>query len=173
MVVVGWQMSKKIRFHARLFLPSLIFVAIGIGWISVAIQRINDPRNYLSLSEMPLQQEHVMLKFILGGIAGGLGGVTLIFLSACLERVKKKWQSWLLWGLIAMEIVIGHMIIGGIPRSAGPRVQSDVAIAWAPFRISFTAGLPISFGITLAFLVVSRLVKRQDVIANLLKSENL
>lgn len=166
-------MSKGTRFYVGFFLPSMILIAIGIGWISIAAHRINDPRNYLSLSDMPLQQKHVTLKFILGGIAGGFGGTTMTFLCACLERAKKKWHSWLLWGLIAMEIVIAHVLIGGVPRSAWPRIQPDIAVVWAPFRISFTAGFAFSFGITIAVLVMLGLARRRDKIADLLKGGEL
>lgn len=159
MGLVGWKMSKDRRFYVGAFIPTILLLAIGIGWISFAVHKINDPQNYLTHADMPLRQENAVFKFVGGGIVGGFIGSTMTYLFTCLDKVKKKQHLWGIRIVIALEIVLSHFLIGGVPRSVLPRSQSALVTLWAPFRISFTAGIFIGLGVAIAILVALKLTR--------------
>lgn len=154
------KMKKNILFYIRLFLPFAIPIILGIVWVFTVVNKINDPRNYPTPLEMPLVQEHAGLKLLLGICIGIIVGTTAAYLSTFFERPEKKWKAWWFW-LWIMELGFMANFMGGLPDSDFRLFpQKDLAIAWAPFRISFTASCLITLGLSAIILIVNAIEKQ-------------
>jgi len=148
--------------YARLLLPSAILIAIGVAWIILAINKACDPQNYLSPSEMPFAQKFAVVKVILGGCAGIIAASVSTYLLTYAELPGKRWGSWRFW-LWLVLLVLTAGLLGGFTNTKSYLIPTkEIAVAWAPFRISFTASYLISFGLAISVLLVLKVAKKRD-----------
>jgi len=158
-------MIKTIRLYVGLFLPSVILVTFGIVWVYTVANKIYDPGNYSNFLEMPLAQKHASLKLLFGAWMGIIVGVSVTCLSTYFDRPGKTWKSWWFW-LWAIELGFTLNFLGGLPNSNFHLIpQKEIAIAWAPFRISFTACFFIGLGLAIAVLLITKMNTKRNSIS--------
>ncbi len=140
------------------FIPAIVFLALGVAFASYSRAKIGDPEQYLAPAQRPLAQRGAKIQLILGGCAGGIIGGAFGYIEIRTARWAGKRRRWR-WVLEGGLLGISLLCIEGLPK---PEYLyfiplSPIIVVWSPFRIAYVPGFMLGYGMFL-FVVATKMV---------------